>query len=275
MEFLLNLENKKRSVQKRSVIVKSNQVKEQYNSMAFFYDVLYANYDLSEFENEFINEHKELLASVSNEAKILDSSCGKGVQAVALKKQGFNVTATDISQEMIKLTQIYAKDNNLSIPLKRLAWSELPLEFDDIFDIVFCWGNSISHSLGKEDMLKNLSSFHKIVKDGGKVVIHTRNWEKILKENQRFQSLPIREYNNKKYIPLYIWNLSGFDKINYVEIIFVKIMQDGSTSCTLFRLDFVPFSHIDLIDRLNTTGFKIFYDNYDINSDFYYIVAEK
>ncbi|WP_164522175.1 hypothetical protein [Halocella sp. SP3-1] len=39
--------------------------------------------------------------------------------------------------------------------------------------------------------------------------------------------------------------------------------------------DFVPFSHVDLIDRLKTTGFKIFNNNYNINNDFYYIVAEK
>ncbi|MFW6377705.1 MAG: class I SAM-dependent methyltransferase [bacterium] len=253
----------------------TNPAKEQYNSMSFFYDVLYANYDVSEFGNEFIKEHEKLLATLSENAKILDSSCGKGVQAVALKEQGFDITATDISKEMIHLTESYAEDNNLSIPTKCLAWNELPHEFDNIFDIVFCWGNSISHSLGKGDMINNLSSFYNVIKDDGKVVIHTRNWEKILKDNKRYQSLPVREYNNRKYIPMYIWNLSGFNQKSYVDILFIEIREDETTSHTSFRLDFVPFSHIDLIDRLKTTGFEISYDNYNEKNDFYYVVAGK
>jgi len=255
--------------------VESNPVKEQYDSMSFFYDVLYANYDLNELENKFIKEHQKILTSAPTEVKILDSSCGKGVQAVALKKQGFDVTATDISQEMIKLTERYAKENNLSIPTKCLSWDELPSEFNNIFDIVFCWGNSISHSLGKEDMLKNLSSFYEITKESGKVIIHTRNWDKLLKENQRYKSLPVREYKGKKYIPVYIWNFSDFDERSYVEILFIEIVKDGDTSCIPFKLDFVPFTHMDFIKRVRNVGFEITYDSYKENNDFYYIIAEK
>jgi ubiquinone/menaquinone biosynthesis C-methylase UbiE len=255
--------------------MESKKVKEQYNSMSFFYDVLNASFDLDKFANDFINEHKDLLDSLPKNAKILDSSSGKGIQAVALKKEGYDVTATDISLEMVKLTKQYLKDNELSIPVKRLAWNELPTEFDDVFDLVFCWGNSISHSMSKEEMLENLSSFYKITKNGGKVVIHTRNWEKRLRENKRYETLPLREYNNKKYLPVYIWDLSDFNKKSSVEILFIEIKKDESTTFNSFKLDFVPFSYNDLIKRLKKTGFKIHYDNYYSNNNFYYVVAEK
>ena len=253
----------------------SNTVKGQYNSMSFFYDVLYASYNLKDFEDEFLNKNEKLLTSLSKDAKILDSACGKGVQAAALKRQGFDVTAADISEEMINLTQAYANKNNLSIPTYCLAWHQLPTEFDDIFDVVFCWGNSISHSQSKEEMLKNLSSFYQVLKIGGKLVVHSRNWEKVLDKRQRYDTLPVREYNNKKYIPVYSWNLNGFNQKSSVDILFIEIKEDQNTNYNKFNLEFVPFAYLDLINRLRDTGFQVIRDNYKEDNDFYHIVAEK
>ncbi|MFT8316065.1 MAG: methyltransferase domain-containing protein [Clostridium sp.] len=104
----------------------NNNVEKQYNSMSYFYNVLYSGCDMREYEDTFIDEYKDLLSSLPVNAKVLDSSCGNGIQATSLKRNGINVIATDISKEMINLTQQYAKDNNLSFPTKRLSWEELP-----------------------------------------------------------------------------------------------------------------------------------------------------
>lgn len=34
---------------------------DQYNSMSYFYDVLYAGTDLMDYENAFINQYQDLL----------------------------------------------------------------------------------------------------------------------------------------------------------------------------------------------------------------------
>jgi len=260
---------------KERVFMDHNTVKEQYNSMSFFYDVLYASYNLKDFEDEFLNKNKELLASLPKDAKILDSACGKGVQAAALKKEGFDVTATDISEEMINLTKEYAEKNNLSIPTKCLAWEELPSEFDDIFDVVFCWGNSISHSQSKEEMMRNLSSFYQVLNYGGKLVVHSRNWEKVLDKMKKYQTLPVREYDNKKYIPVYNWKLTDFDQKSSVDILFIEIKEYQNTNYNKFKLEFVPFAYLDLINRLKDTGFQVIRNNYKKDNDFYHILAEK
>jgi SAM-dependent methyltransferase len=176
---------------------------------------------------------------------------------------------------MINLTQEYANYNNLSIPTYCLAWHQLPTEFDDIFDVVFCWGNSISHSQSKEEMLKNLSSFYQVLKDGGKVVVHSRNWEKVSNNMKKYKTLPVREYNNKRYIPVYCWNLNGFNQKSSVDILFVEIKEDQNTKYNKFQLEFVPFTYLDLINRLKEAGFKVIRDNYKGDNNFYHIVAEK
>lgn len=108
-----------------------NRVEEQYNSMSYFYNVLYSGCDMKVYEDEFINQYKELLNIVPRNAKVLDYSCGNGIQVAALKRNGFNVIGTDISSEM----------------------------------------------------MRNIKFLYKVTKTGGKIIIDTRNWDKVLKKN--------------------------------------------------------------------------------------------
>lgn len=64
----------------------NNNVEKQYNSMSYFYNVLYSVCDMMEFEKAFIEEYKDLFESLPQNGKVLDSSCGNGVQATALKR---------------------------------------------------------------------------------------------------------------------------------------------------------------------------------------------
>lgn len=253
----------------------SNNVQKQYNSMSHFYNVLYSGCDMRQYEKAFIKEFKELLNSLPVNGKVLDSSCGNGIQAAALKRSGVDVVGTDISEEMINLTNQYARENNLSFPTKQLSWKELPYNFGDDFDIVFCYGNSISHSINKEDMLSNIKSLYKVIKNGGKLVIDTRNWDKVIKDNIRFNTSGIKKYLDKTYVYTYIWNLNGFENRSNVEILFIDITNEEETKCISYRLDFTPFSHDEFIRILKNSGLKIIKDNFQLNSDYYSIILEK
>ncbi len=253
----------------------SDNIERQYDSMSYFYDVLYSGSDMRAWEDAFIDEYRHLLNSLPMNAKVLDSSCGNGIQATALKRNGINVIATDISKEMINLTQKYAQNNNLFFPIKQLSWKQLPDNFEDDFDIVFCYGNSISHSIDKEDMLNNIKSLYKVTKNGGKLVIDTRNWDKVIKDNVRFVTSDVKEYIEKKYIFTYIWNLNSFDERSNVEILFIEIINGKETKCIPYRLDFTPFKHDEFVRRLKDCGLKILEDNFQLNSDIYSIIMEK
>ncbi len=252
-----------------------NNVEKQYDSMSYFYDVLYSGCDMRAWEDAFIDEYRQLLDSLPTNAKVLDSSCGNGIQAAALKRNGIDVIASDISEEMINLTRKYAQNNNLIFPIKQLSWEQLPDNFGDDFDIVFCYGNSISHSVDKDDMLKNIRSLYKVAKKGGKIVIDTRNWDKVIKDNVRFVTSDVKEYSDKKYVFTYIWNLNGFDERSNVEILFIEIINGKETKCIPFRLDFTPFTHDEFVQRLKDCGLKVLEDNFKYNSDTYSVVLEK
>jgi len=252
-----------------------NDVKKQYNLMSDFYNVLYQKDGVRFYEDEFINQYKDVLNELQTSSKVLDSSCGNGVKATALKRKGIDVFGTDISEEMIRLTKEYAENNNLSFPTKQLSWQQLPFHFTEEFDLVFCCGNSISHSLSRTEMLSNIKSLCEVTKLGGKIIIDTRNWEKVLNENIRFNTSNIIEYNNKKYMFTYIWNLNGFNIINSVEILFIEIVDDKETKMKPLKLDFMPFTHHDFILILKECGLKILKDSFDIGSDNYSVILEK
>lgn len=253
----------------------SNNVDKQYNSMSYFYDVLYSGYNMKDWENDFINEYKDLLNNLEENARVLDSSCGNGIQATALKRYGINVIGTDISEEMINLTQQYAESNNLFFPTKQLSWVELPDNFGEDFDIVFCYGNSICHSIDKGDMLNNIRSLYRVTKNGGKIVIDTRNWDKVIKENIRFNASGVKKHIDKTYVYTYIWNLNGFDERSNVEIVFIDITNEKDTKCIPFRLDFTPFKHDEFISRLKSCGLKIVKDTFQSDNDTYSIILQK
>jgi len=253
----------------------ANNIKEQYNLMSHFYNVLYAEAGMKFYENEFVNQYKEILDELQPSSKVLDSSCGNGVKATALKRKGIDVVGTDISEEMIRLTKEYAENSNLEFPTKQLSWQQLPFHFKEEFDVVFCCGNSISHSLSLTEMLLNIKSLYKVTKKGGKIIIDTRNWDKVLNENIRFNTSNIIEYNNKKFMFTYIWNLNGFNNISKVEILFIEIIDGKKTKCKPLALDFMPFTHDDFILILKECGLKVLRDNFDIESDNYSVILEK
>jgi 2-polyprenyl-3-methyl-5-hydroxy-6-metoxy-1,4-benzoquinol methylase len=253
----------------------SKNVQEQYNSMSFFYSVLYSGFDLRDYENEFLDEYKDLLAALQPNAKVLDSSCGNGIQATALKRCGIDVTATDISEEMINLTKQYALDNHFSFPTEQLSWEQLPDHYGEDFDIVFCYGNSICHSANKDEMLKNIQSLYRVTKKGGKIVLDTRNWDKILKDAVRFHTSNVMEYDGKKYISTYIWNLGDFDERSNVEILFTEIIKDKETSIIPFKLDFTPFKRDDFVHLINTCNLKIIKDTFQPDKGYYSLTLEK
>ena len=115
----------------------NNNEKPDYDKMGWLYSALYGDMSTEELrEFEYAKNHMELLQSYSNKnISILDSACGNGIQATAFALNGYNVTATDISCEMITLTKELASKHNVSINTMVKSWSDLPSVYNEQFDI--------------------------------------------------------------------------------------------------------------------------------------------
>ncbi len=103
-------------------------------------------------------------------AAILDMPCGTGRHSVELAKQGFKLTAVDISEEFINGLKAKVKAGLLNIEV--IHANILSLHLNDSFDGAFCLGNSFGYFdyTGMETFVHKVSS---CLKQGAKWIINS------------------------------------------------------------------------------------------------------
>ena len=110
----------------------------------------------SVFAKEFAKLTKE-----HGVTKLLEIGCGNGRDSIYFAKQGFNVTAIDITPEAILLAKKIADRKNSNVKFRVANTEKLPFE-DSSFDAVF--SISVLHST---DLTKSIPEIYRVLKKNG------------------------------------------------------------------------------------------------------------
>jgi len=108
--------------------------------------------------------------------KILDVSCGWGRHVIELRKLGYAVTGLDFSLELLKLANIAARCNNVSVPLvladrQKLWWEE---QFDVILQLYDApW---TEYWKTQDSQVKYLLRLYRCLKPGGYYITGTTDY---------------------------------------------------------------------------------------------------
>lgn len=115
---------------------------------------------------------------------VADIATGTGFHAVMFASAGFEVTATDGSQNMIEQTKENAKRHGVSlVDTRAVDWRSLHEAYgEDKFDALVCLGNAFTHLFDHEARRDALESMFKVLKPGGMLVIDHRNYDRMLEE---------------------------------------------------------------------------------------------
>jgi glycine/sarcosine N-methyltransferase len=208
-------------------------------------------------------------------APVLDSACGIGVDALALVRRGFTVTACDASASMVAQARRRAQAAGLDIDARQSRWQDLPLRAPGPFDLILCLGNAIVHASAKPDMIASLQGLKAVLRPGGVLVIDSRNWEQLYAARPRV--IPGRRLIERRGIrctSLYIWTIPGaFPAPCRAEIVF--LFADASAALTHRRyvIDFAPFRRADLLAALDAAGLTVIGDSYQPDHPFYAVAA--
>ena len=135
--------------------------------------------------------------------RVLDSACGTGMHARLFAKMGMAVTASDPVPEMIEVTRRNLGD--LCADLAVARFDELPEKCPGPHDVVTCVGNSLPHVLTNEDLRKGLTSMYAVLRDGGVVIIHGNNYDKIVGNDDRVMPLHAVRQKGREYLFLRIF----------------------------------------------------------------------
>jgi glycine/sarcosine N-methyltransferase len=217
-----------------------------------FYDDLADDYDRMTRLSERIDGEMETFRRLTQRFDIrsaIDAGAGTGLHSIILSKLGFDVTAVDVSEKMIRRLESNARQFNANVRTVVSDFRDLPQALDRSFDAVFCLGNSIVHMYPDSNVLHALRGFRKMLRDGGVLILQLLNYYKILKEQRKIQN--IREDDGVTYIRMY-----EFHGDHILFNIIKHRRSDSGIDHSVQSVRLNPLTHITLLPMLLEAGFQ-------------------
>jgi 2-polyprenyl-3-methyl-5-hydroxy-6-metoxy-1,4-benzoquinol methylase len=180
---------------------------------------------------------------IESEAKILDMTAGAGRHAINFARRGFNVTAVDLSKNLLKVAKENASVYDFNIDF---VHSDIrKFETSDKFDLVLNLFTSIGYFDSDEENFELLYKAHSFLKPGGYFVLDYFN----------------RNFLEKNLVPKSVETING-TVINQNRSIQgnrvlkeIVIVKNGSTKNYFESVRMFSFN--ELLTELEKTGFKI------------------
>ena len=143
--------------------VSDTNLSRSYSVLAEIYDAVMKDVDYEAW-TDLIDE---LIMLHHHEARdLLELACGTGTMALSMNEIGYyNITATDLSPEMIKKARQKAAQADSNIHFQTLDF--LNIDLDRTFDAVFMVFDSLNYLHSKEEILTLHEQVYNVLKPGG------------------------------------------------------------------------------------------------------------
>jgi len=218
-----------------------------YTEFAAFYDALMQNVDykkLAKYYDSLIKKYG------NNEKIVLDLACGTGSLSVLLAKLGYDVVATDVSEQM--LSQAMSKVESFGNPIF-LNQSMQELDLFGTIDAAVCSLDSINHINKADDVVKALQKVSLFMNKGGVFIfdVNTLHKHKNVLANNTFV------YDTEDVYC--VWQNFYCEKDSSVEISldFFEQNDDGSFERSSESFKEYYYSDEFLTKTLENSGFSV------------------
>ena len=209
--------------------------------------------------------------------KVFESALGDGCDAIYLVKKGLDVVANDIDEFMLKKAIKNAKKEKVLLKTISLDWRFLDKEVPkNCFDAILCLGNSLACLLKKNDQLKALKQFYRILKGKGILIIDERNYQYMLNNSEMCVK------GKFPYSGKYVYCGRNFHSrpifITENKIKFAIFNKRNNKKCTYSTY---PFKRNELKKFIQKAGFRFikqysdYQSRYNPKADFYMYVCRK
>jgi glycine/sarcosine N-methyltransferase len=183
-----------------------------------FYDELGEDYDLMVSWEERISREEDFLKERFNRhgaRRVLDAACGTGMHAVRFAQWGLSVSAADLSRTMVEKAAENARRAGTAVDAHVAAFGGLTAAFGTGFDAVTCLGNSLPHLLDDASLTAALSDMAAALRPGGILVLQNRNYDRVLREKQRFMPAAARPAPEGEVVFLRMTDFRGGDALDF------------------------------------------------------------
>ena len=216
-----------------------------YSVQAKYYEVLEENPSVEAFNkvlDKLLKKHKV--------KSVFDITCGTGAQAIYLDKNGYNVTASDFSKEMIAIAQKkYSKIKFRQADMRSVTFGK--------FDAVISIFNAIGH-LSESDFQKAIQNIANNLKTGGVYIFDIFNFDFMKNNFIPYEFIDTcKEVGGTKYVR---FNKNKFNKKKQLMTMHQKTyIQEGLDKPKIFKdsWDMQIYSSEQLKNILEKNGFDI------------------
>ncbi len=134
------------------------------------YDDYFAENRLFELDQQILANH------FTPPGTVADLGCGSGRALVPLVRRGLSGLAVDLSEDMLRVVARKAEEEQLDIRCLKANLVELNEIDDNAVDYAMCMFSTLGMVRGGGCRQQALDHVRRIVKPGGKFVIHVHNW---------------------------------------------------------------------------------------------------
>lgn len=143
-----------------------------FDHIASTYDSAFSRTAIGQLQRKCVWRYVEKVMPELNGFEMLELNCGTGEDAVLFSERGFNIVATDISTEMLKITsqkaEQYSMQNSISSHYLDLETFDETL-FDKKFDLVFSNFGGLN-CIDPESLRTLLRKLPRILNPGGRFI---------------------------------------------------------------------------------------------------------
>lgn len=123
----------------------------------------------------------------------IDLGAGNGIQSIALKNAGYDVTAVDFNQQLLKELDSNPDASGIKTELADItnigAYENLKPE------LIVCCGDTLTHLENKEQIEQLISDSGRILEDNGHLILTFRDYTHELNDQQRF--IPVKSSDDR------------------------------------------------------------------------------
>ena len=147
------------------------------NTMASVYDALNDGIDTKAWADFICSVFDKY--SGREVSKICEIACGTGSMAIEMSKRGYDVTASDLSLEMLTEAEFKARNENANVRFVSADMRSFSLYTKA--DAILCLLDSMNYLTKPSEFAEALASVHKNLADGGLFVfdINSIFWYKM------------------------------------------------------------------------------------------------
>lgn len=223
-----------------------------YDNMASQYDKLFQDWQATTHEQAIILDRIFKQEGFDKEARVLDCACGIGTQAIGLAAQGYDVTASDISDGELAEARKRAEDNDVKIRFEHANFCALSDSFSEQFDIVIAMDNALPHMITSADLESAVRSIVGQTKEGGIFVASIRDYDYLLEEKPSYSPPYIHktEKGQRVSFQTWVWKNENYKLIQYI------IDDEDTLQVSKFDCEYRATRREELTKMLKSNGCK-------------------